>query len=66
MATNGSKSAINGKEDLAQVNPQLFEWLRIINAKSSVDMIAQKNDSVKRGRIIKIGEETKDDRKFAN
>lgn len=27
------------KEDLSQVNPQLYEWLAIINDKSSVDSI---------------------------
>ena len=36
------------KEDLAQVNPQLFEWLRTINAKSSDKSIAQDDDSVNR------------------
>ena len=36
------------KEDLAQSNPQLYEWLRIINAKSPKDSIAQVPDSVNR------------------
>jgi hypothetical protein len=35
------------KEDLAQVNPQLFEWLRTINAKSSNGSISHPSDSVK-------------------
>lgn len=34
------------KEDLAQSNPQLYEWLRIINAKSSKHNVSQKDADV--------------------
>ena len=34
------------KEGLAQVNPQLYEWLRTFNAKPSDDNIAQGNNGV--------------------
>ncbi len=34
------------KKDLAQVNPQLFDWLRTVNAKSSEGSIPQPSDSV--------------------
>ena len=37
-----------GKEDLAQVNPQLYKWLKIISAKSSNKTITEDSDSVKR------------------
>ena len=36
------------KEDLAQVNPQLYKWLRTINAKSSNESISQKEKIVNR------------------
>ena len=29
------------KENLSQVNPQLYEWLTIVNDKSSIDSISQ-------------------------
>ena len=34
-------------EDLAQVNPQLYEWLRIVNAKSSSTSLFNSDNSVK-------------------
>ena len=34
------------KEDLPQVNHQLYEWLAIVNDKSSKHSIAQESDSV--------------------
>ena len=36
------------KEDLAQVNPQLYKWLRSINAKSSGNRISQDSEIVNR------------------
>lgn len=36
------------KEDLTQVNPQLYKWLRTINAKSSDESISQNPNSVNR------------------
>ncbi len=35
------------KEDLTQVNPQLYEWLRTINVRSSKENIAQQGENVK-------------------
>lgn len=35
------------KEDLTQVNPQLYEWLRTINVRSSKENIAQPGEDVK-------------------
>ena len=35
------------KNDLEQVNPQLYKWLSIVNPKSSIDSISSKTDSVK-------------------
>ena len=34
------------KEDVAQSNPQLYEWLRIINAPSSINSITQNSEKV--------------------
>ncbi len=36
----------NGKEDLSQVNPQLYEWLGTVNEKSSNGSISQNNIDV--------------------
>ena len=34
------------KEDVAQVNPQLLEWLRTFNAPSSINSITQNSEKV--------------------
>lgn len=39
------------KEDLSQVNPQLYEWLTIINDKSSVDSISNSTENVKQKQL---------------
>ena len=43
-----SAEVLYKKEDLAQVNPQLYEWLRTVNATSSANSIPQESDSVNR------------------
>ena len=34
------------KEDVAQVNPQLYEWLRTFNAPSSINSIPENTEKV--------------------
>ena len=47
------------KEDLSQVNHQLYEWLAIVNDKSSARSISQESDSV--NRKFSISEENLDE-----
>ena len=47
---------VNQKEDLAQVNPKLHEWLGIVNAKSSDDMVAQQEPEVKDLSLPAVGD----------
>lgn len=42
---NGKKIEYK-KEDLSQVNPQLYEWLATINDKSSTDSVSQADTTV--------------------
>ena len=49
IADNNKKhnaKILKQKEDVAQSNPQLYEWLRIINAPSSINSITQNSEKV--------------------
>lgn len=45
------------KEDLSQVNPQLYEWLTIINDKSSIDSIPNSTENVKQDGSFSLSAE---------
>lgn len=44
------------REDLSQVNPQLYKWLAIINDKSPTDSIVSQGNDIVNSNVRKIAE----------
>ena len=65
LTKNGVKVEYK-KEDLSQVNPQLYEWLATINDESSANSISDSSENVKQNGNLSLSADNPTPQKYGN